>query len=527
MASPVGLTFLLLVSPAVLISTAISPASAGQNQLQKRSPEDLKKIKEGFTALGKFALSRIDTITSVVCPFLEIIEVYGPLISGLVKFTAAEIKGYSDMDLLMGEFEKLNAKLDQYHAEQKWNSWASGVYHKPELDIDVAWKTYTTLLKSLREAKDDEEMERLKKEFEKAYKKYESATKTLHSLLIKKGVSFTHPLGDLLAEHVNCHEKNIREYTVLIYKLIYKANTMNEFYYKLKNTESDAKAEEMAKIAYDAASVMFQVHMQCIKKSMDYVKKDITKLIDQKKARSELAKEVWSFLVKAYDRYDWMVVAFISKKSQHQKVKFLNSHVLSGFTPVEEGIVTVAVARQVKGTHDKAALVKQAIGRCINEDVLCYKVAKKLTECNELVEGKPVSQTYTAVHAYLRDAHDSQDAQKEQEEDYDANAAPEESPDKYIYRGKCKKFPLLKGKFVVLIKSDEEIMTKDPCSKLDCGEKEKRGSCVGMKDMFLAVCECNKPYYGQNCEESLDDYKKNLMAKTAVLDRKHRLVGSG
>lgn len=528
MASPAGLAFLLLVSSALLISTAIGPASAGQNQLQKRSPEDLKKIKEGFTALGKFAHSRIDTITSIVCPFLELIPVCGPLISGLVKLAASEIKGYTDMDLLMGEFEHLNTKLDKYHAEQKWDSWASGAYHEPELDIDVAWKTYTTLLQSLRKANDDEEMERHKKDFRKAYEKYEPATKKLQSLVIKKGVSFKYPLGDLLAEHVNCHEKNIRKYTVFMNELIYKGNTMNEFYYKLKNIESDSKADEMAGIAYNISSVMFQVHMQCIKNSMDYVKKDVKSLIDQKKARSELAKEVWSFLVKEYDRYDWMVVAFISKKSQHEILKFLNSHVLSGFTPVEEGIVTVALARQVKGSHTKALLVKQAIGRCIDEKVLCYKVAKKLTECSELVEGKPVSQTYTAVHAYLRDAHDSQDAQKKQEEDYDVSAAPEDSPDLYIYKGKCTKSPGVKGgKFVVLIKSDEEIMTKDPCSKLDCGEKEKKGTCVRIKDMFLAACECNNPYYGQNCEESLDDYKKFLTATTPVVDSKRRLVGSG
>ncbi|XP_016338113.1 uncharacterized protein LOC107685894 [Sinocyclocheilus anshuiensis] len=468
MASPAGLAFLLLVSSALLISTAIGPASAGQIQLQKRSPEDLKKIKEGATALRKFALSRIDTITSVVCPFLELIPVCGPLISSFVKLTAAEIKGYTDMDLLMGEFEKLNTKLDKYHVEQKWNSWASGAYYKPEKHIDLAWDKYTTMLQSLWKAKDDAEMERHKKDFRKAYEKYETATKTLHKLLVKEGVSFRYPLGDALAEHVNCHEKDMRAYTVFIYKLIYKGNTMNEYYYKLKNIESDARADEMASIAYNISSVMLQVHMQCIKNSMDYVKKDVKTLIDQKKARSDLAKEVWSFLVKTYDRYDWMVVAFITKKSQHTIVKFLNSHVLSGFTPVEEGIVTVAVARQVKGKHTLALKVKQAIGRCIDESVLCYKVAEKLAKCSELVKGKPVSQTYTAVHAYLRDAHDSQNAQKEQDEDYDVSAAPEDSPDLYIYKGKCKKFPYFKGKFVVLIKSDEEIMTNDPCSKLDC-----------------------------------------------------------
>uniref|UniRef100_A0A672M198 EGF-like domain-containing protein n=1 Tax=Sinocyclocheilus grahami TaxID=75366 RepID=A0A672M198_SINGR len=528
MASPAGLAFLLLVSSALLISTAIGPASAGQNQLQKRSPEDLKKVTERATAMRKLALSRIDTITSVVCPFLYIIPTYGPLISDLVKLTAAEIKGYTDMDLLMGEFEELNTKLDRYHVEQKWNSWASGAYHKPEIDIDVAWAKYTTLLQSLRKAKDDAEMERHKQYFSKTYEMYEPATMTLRNLLIKKGVSFTYPLGDALGEHVNCHEKDIRAYTVFIYKLIYKGNTMNEYHYKLTNTESKAKTDEMANIAYDAASVMFQVHMQCIEKSMDYVKKDVKTLIDQKKSRSDLAKEVWSFLVKAYDRYDWMVVAFITKKSQHKKIKFLNSHVLSGFTPVEEGIVTVAVARQVKGKHTLAPEVKEAIGRCIAESVLCYKVAEKLAECNELVKGKPVSQTYTAVHAYIRDAHDSQDAQKKQDEDYDVSAAPEDSPDQYIYKDKCQKSPGVKGgKFVVLIKSDEEITAEDPCSKLNCGEKKKRGSCVSIKGMFLAACKCNRPYYGQKCEESLDEYKKYLMAKIIMVDSRRRLGGSG
>uniref|UniRef100_A0A673FYA5 EGF-like domain-containing protein n=1 Tax=Sinocyclocheilus rhinocerous TaxID=307959 RepID=A0A673FYA5_9TELE len=528
MASPAGLAFLLLVSSALLISTAIGPASAGQNQLQKRSPEDSEKNTEGATALSKFALSRIDTITSVVCPFLYIIPVYGPLISDLVKLTASEIKGYTDMDLLMGEFKHLNTKIDRYHVEQKWDSWASGDFHKPEKHIDLAWDKYTTLSQSLWKAKDDAEMERHKKDFRKAYEKYEPATKTLHNLLVKKGVSFRYPLGDALAEHANCHEKDIRAYTVFIYKLIYKGNTMNEYYYKLKNIESDARSDEMASIAYNISSVMFQVHMQCIEKSMDYVIKDVKSLTDQKKSRSDLAKEVWSFLVKAYDRYDWMVVAFISKKSKHTILKFLNSHNLSRFTPVEEGIVTVAVARQVKGNHTLALKVKQAIGRCIDESVLCYKVAKKLSECSELVKGKPVSQTYTAVHAYIRDAHDSQNAKKKQDEDYDVSAAPEDSPDQYIHKGKCQKSPGVKGgKFVVLIKSDEEIMTNDPCSKLNCGEKKKRGSCVSIKGMFLAACECKMPYYGQNCEESLDDYKKVLMATAPVVDSRRRLSGSG
>lgn len=478
--------------------------------------------------MGTLILSKMDTITSVVCPFLEIIPVCGPMISGLVKFVASEIKGYSDMDMLMAEFEKVNAKLEQYHVKQTWNSWASGAYYKPEMDISVAWNKYTVMLRSLKKANDDEERVRHKKQFSKAYANYEPATMELHKLLTAKGTTIIEPLGKLLAEHVNCHEKVIREYTVFINKLIYKGNTMNQFYYKFEDIESDARVDMQAKIAYDAASVMLDIHMQCIKSSMDYIKKDVAAQIDRTKTRTELAKEVLSILMNDYDRYDWMVVAFITKKSHHEHIKMLNSHTLSGFTEVIKEGISVAVARQVKGTHTKAALVKQTIGRCIDKSVLCHKVANKLKDCTETVEGKPVSQTYTAVHAYLREAHDNLDAKEVTDEDYDVSASPEDSSAQtpYIYRGECQRSPGVKGgKFVVLIKSDEEIMTTNPCSKLDCGGNE-RGSCVQVKDMFLAVCECKMPYYGQNCEESLDDYKRYLQGKILVIDSRRRLVGS-
>lgn len=188
---------------------------------------------------------------------------------------------------------------------------------------------------------------------------------------------------------------------------------------------------------------------------------------------------------------------------------------MTGFTEVKKEGISVAVARQVKGTHTKTASVKQTIGRCIKDSVKCHEVEKKLRECTETMEGKSVTRTYTAVHAYLRKAHDSYNTKEETDEGYEVSAAPEDQTP-HVYIGKCEKYlGLGKGKFVVLIKSDEEIMTEDPCSKLDCGGAG-RGKCVKVKGMFLAMCECKMPYYGEHCEESLEDYKKHLEGKIEV-----------
>ncbi|KAG1968283.1 hypothetical protein F2P79_003237 [Pimephales promelas] len=317
-----------------------------------------------------------------------------------------------DENKLQGE--KTLDKAKYIAKEQKWESWASGAYHKPEMNINKAWDMLKTMLHSVKDAKDENEKMRLIEEFMKNYK-----------------------------NHL-------------------------------------AKVDEEAKTAYDAASVMFQVHKKCIQNSMDYIQKDVLALIDNKKQRSDIAKEVYSFLVKKYDR-------------------------------------------QVKGNHTKIDLVKQTIGRCIKDSVSCHEVAQKLSKCTEAMEGKSVTQTYTAVHAYIRKGHASY---KTEEEDEIIAATKDQTPPA-VYIGKCKKYLGMKtNNFLVLIKSDEEIEKKDLCSKMNCGGKE-RGKCVKMKDVFLAMCECKMPYYGEDCEESLEDYKKNLKGEIEMEESGSNSVGSG
>lgn len=360
-------------------------------------------------------------------------------------------------------------------------------------------------------------------------------------LLKKTGKSFIHNLGDELAEHVKCHEKEIIEYTYLILTLIFKGNTMNQFYYRLKNMQSEVRDDEMKKNVYEAMAAMFEIQKQCIDSSMTYVKQDVEPLIDKSKKRNDLAKEVWNFLQKTYDRYDWMVVGFITKKSSHETIKILNKHVLTGFQDVSTERITVAVSRQVKGTQSKVQEVSTAIEKCINKKVLCYKVAETLSTCGEKVAGIPMSQTYTAVHAYTRKAHQSIKAKEANpkakiedpaDDEDEVNAAPENPSDQtpYIYTGECEKSPGVKhGKFVVLIKSDKEMMEKDPCAKQDCGQRKGRGKCVKMKDMFLGICQCDYPYYGLHCENDINDYAIELEKeagtqknKPTVTDKRRR-----
>uniref|UniRef100_A0A8C4F8C2 EGF-like domain-containing protein n=1 Tax=Dicentrarchus labrax TaxID=13489 RepID=A0A8C4F8C2_DICLA len=512
MASP-ALLLLLLVSSSLLFSTMSVSSSSNRNQLQK-TPEKLDKLKEGAKKAGKVILENIDTIRLAVTPFLSLIPVCGPLIKMIVD---AALLGLSKantnpvLGALKSEFDSLNSKLDKYHGELKWDTWASSAFHKPEKNIEVAWSRYETLVPSLVKETNVQKREKFKQEIISVCSKSQDAPETLRKYLTAQGTTLTENLGKMLADHVKCHEKDIREFTVFIAKLIYKGNTLNQLCYNLKKIPSKDIVNQEAQIAYDSASVMFQIHKNCISHSMKYVITDVKGLIDNTKNRQELAKTIRSFLSEAYDRYEWMVVAFITKNSGHKRSRSLNKHVLTGFTDVPKGDVTVSVARQVKGTYTQAGKVIQAIKSCISRSVVCYKVEKTLRECQQHVNRLHVSQTYTAIHAYRKNGHDSYDA-KEDEVYADPENPSAKAP--YIYTGECQKSPGVKGgKFVVMIKSDEEMMTRDPCSKLNCGGPQ-RGTCFRMVDTFVAMCECKLPYYGKNCEQNLEDYKRALESAT-------------
>lgn len=532
-----GPLLLLLMMSYILISTVTISTSGNQNEHGKSSLDKLKEGKEQLKSALKAVLKNSDDIKNIVQPFLTLIQdignamkdsssdifevtksvanampVVGSVFTLVMTIVIVVDKNVNDRSLLKDikeQFDQIDAKLDHYHMEQKWNIWAAGVYHKPELDIRLAWTEYKTLLGSLAEAKNDDEFKRHQKSFIDSYLKYENAPREMGELLKKTGKSFINNLGDELAEHVKCHEKEILEYTYLILTLIFKGNMMNRYYYKLKDIESKAREDEMEMNVYEAMTAMFEIQKQCIAHSMTYVLQEIKPFIDKHEKRDDLVQEIQSFLQDAYDNYDWMVVGFITLKSSHKIFKIRNKHVLTGFQNVSTQRITVAVARQLKGTHEKSHKVGEVISKCIPESVPCYKVADTLSTCDRTLDGISVSQTYTAVHAYIEKAHQSINANE-----LNTKAQKAQSSLPYIYTGKCHSLPT-HGRFVVLIKSDDEIMKNDPCAKLDCEEK-KRGRCVRVEvehphgHMLRAMCQCIHPYYGLHCENKIKDYEIEL-----------------
>ena len=345
-------------------------------------------------------------------------------------------------------------------------------------------------------------------------------------------------VGDLLAEHAHCHENDIKEYRKVFYELTQQGNVMNQFYYLCRHMGSSLIFEKQFDMTYDALLVMSGVQQQCVESSMEYALKDVAEIMDKHTAddRQVLANEVESFLGKMFDRYDWFVVAFKAKKSSHAIWESRNSHILTKFQHEWRGDVIVSVARQVKGeqpSKENRDKITKAIEECIIKNKNCHEMGRALNECTSkvslMVKGSAnkqieiqVGKTFTASHAFMwkDNPHqkisgvDEKEAGKEEEDDdgitwYDAQPSFADEP--YMFSRDCSTSLTFRnkrqGKFVVMIKSEEEILHVDLCKELnDCGGKE-RGTCHKLSDVFVAICKCISPYYGERCE---NDIKKDF-----------------
>ncbi|KAG8001658.1 hypothetical protein GBF38_007412 [Nibea albiflora] len=477
MASP-ALLFLLLVSSSLLLS-----------------------IKSKSSPL-KFIGNHIDDIKTELTPYVNMIPIWGPLTVALSDTILAVIRGERPnvlLDTIKAEFESLNLKIDDYHSKEVWDIWAS-TYQNVEETIDLAWKRYETFLPFFINEENQDQREKLKKEILSICENSQSATDKLHRYLTVQEPTLTENLADLLAKRVKCHEKDLIDYKLFILKLMYKGITLNLLCYHLKGIVYQGLVAQEADRVYESAQAMFQIHKDCIVNGLKDIKRDVIDLINDKTKHQQLADEIRSFLMKNYDRYDWMVVAYTTKGSE-RALKTMNRHNLHGFTSVTKGKVSISFARQVKGYHNQADDIKKEIKKCVPPSVLCSKVAKTLGKCTEKVGNIALSDTYTAVHAFLFKGHDSYDGT---EVEFESSSSHETS---YIHTGECERSPKVKGgKFVVMIKSDNELLKQNPCIDLNC----VHGQCVRVVGTFVALCECEESYYGQYCEKSLDDYKDEL-----------------
>ncbi|XP_067433862.1 uncharacterized protein [Thunnus thynnus] len=500
-----GLLLLLLVSACLLVLSSSTRGDHNEEQVEKEK-NVLKRIFEWSKKNPK-------KVSQVFVNIVEAIESGKPITTGLKSLLVIAPEGQEDMDAMKSGVKSLDIKLDIYGAEMKWNAGAGGAYQTTVINIEKTWVKYHELKCSSQET--GAKKKELKDMFFTFYSQYADSTSLLYQLLTTKPDSITKNLGDVLADKLRCHEKDITTQFLYLNRLICKSNILNDKYYEFKGADTKARVKIDQEMASQSASALVQSHHRCISDSDTYIERDIFELIDDTKPHKEIAVTVSDFLKETYDKYYWIVFAFTTYYSKHGPA-FMRRHVYSGFTEVEKGSVTVAVAKQVKGIHyDKAHFVEKAIENCLSRSQICFDVADTIKKCQEKVLGKSLSQTYTAVHAFK--GHD-QTAPISIEETVDENSEPltyipymdESTPTvSYVHKGKCgNELGNLIGNYYVFIKSDEEIMGVDPCSNVKC---QHNGECVVVSG--IAMCKCKYPFYGEKCEESLEEYKKNLLEK--------------
>lgn len=493
-----GLLLLLVVLSSFLICSLSVPQTS--NLQENRALQKRGKPLETAKTLGKDTLAFLNRIE----PLIALIPYAGQYLSAVIKVLTDGGGDSSEkiISKLKSEFAELHSKLENQLITMTWNTWASGPYQEVESNIKLAWKSFDELLEKCQNpCFTPENKNKHKGLFKELHSNLVFAPDKLHMLLTTKQPSFITGFKVLLTDHARCHEESIEYFTALITELMFKSNIINFFYYKLHEVN---KEDEMAKMTFETFSVMSEIHRFCIENPEKYIVKDVFDLIDENQDRQKLAKDIKAFLAKTYNRYDWMVVAFITRHSKYKDFfnKFRNRHYLDGVTEVSKGEVTVAVAKQIAGNYTMVEKVKEAIKNCLKSGVECGNVISSLKSCLEI---SPFADHYTAVHAYIDESHDSAETSNETEIPFFMDVESSSTP-KYIYTGDCKKNMVLKGgHFRVMIRSDEDVNREDPCKNVNCG---KNGKCVTLKNIQKAVCECDKDYTGSKCDISLDDYKK-------------------
>lgn len=495
-----GLLFLLLTSSCLPVSST-PPGASTETSLDEGQQKDGGRFKEASKKLNGWFKKHYVGVAEALVAGLEPVPGVGPPLAAAIKILLLLAPQADKLDVVNSELRGLNGKLDTFRAEMKWDAWAAGAYQIPVNNIEKAWSKYTELVRSYPETTNTQK-EALKKSYFTFYSQYTDSTLVLHQFLTAKPESITQNLGDLLADRLKCHEKDFKAQFLYLNKLMLKGNMLNEKYREFKGTNSDAKVDAANEIACQSASALFTSHQRCLSDSAAYIERDIFERIDDTKKHQEIANSVMEFLAKTYDRYVWLVVAFTTQNSKHD-LALLNRHVLSGFTEVERGAVTVAVAKQVKGSHTMADAVKIAIKECLPEGI-CLNVAETLKKCGVMIHGKRVSQTYTAVHAFKRTSQTATNAVEGPDVE-DFAMTESSSLTSHLSTGECGK---VFGKFMVLIKSDQELNGKEYlCSKVNCGQN---GECVVVPGTFIAMCKCQYPYYGERCKKSFESYKRDL-----------------
>lgn len=410
-------------------------------------------------------------------------EILHPLLGTLLKTTTALIPEADKIGGIHSELNALNARLDIFYEELKW---ASNDYQKALDNIENSWVKYFKMVQN---------KDLLEKIFFPFYSQYVDSALVLHRLLTKPADN-TQSLGDVLAKKLRCHENDVTAQFLYLNQLLCKGNVMDEKYYQFKGIKSEGRKTVAQKTANEAALALFKSHQKCVSNSELYIKRDILERIDDQQVHQEIADNIGAFLRKTYDRYEWVVVAFTTHFSKDM-ARFMKRHILSGFSEIERGTVTVAIAGQIKGKYTKANGVKAAIDQCL-KDVKCGEVYEKLLKCPN------TAKAVTAVHVFKKKAQTSTGTEKEDDTLEESYVSSDQSQSNHIHTGQCQAFGILKkGNVIILIKSDEEIDgLSDPCKNLQC---KNGGKCEVAPRTSIPMCKCPYPFYGKTCEKDNTD----------------------
>lgn len=500
--------FLLLLLGSACLTVLSDPPDTSHDADQESQEEEKGFMKRILQWVKKNPRKS----TQLVVDILEITPLSSPL--GKVIKTGMDLFPVrkAEIEDVAGQIRALDVKLDIYRAEMKWDTGAGGAFQMTVNNIEEAWTKYSQLKSSFQKSEKRVALENM---FFTFYNQHADDTLVLHQLLTAGSDSLTENLGDVLAAKLRCHEKDITDQFLYLNKLIRKGDILNDKYYNFKDANTEDRDSIAKRMASESASALVQSYHRCISGSAPYIERDVFELIDETKKHQEIANTVKDYLDKTYDRYDWMVFAFTAFYSKG-RTYLLKRHVFSGFTEVKKGSVSVAVAKQVKGSYTNAYVVKDAIKECLSDQILCENIPNELKKCKKKVSGKMLSETYTAVHAFKIN---SQTATSAVDEGSQCLSIESSNPDDIMLADGTSEAPnvlisecgKVLGKYMVFIKSDEEINDVDPCEKIKC---DNGGKCVKVSGTSVGVCECKYPFYGKHCKKSLDKYKGGLLKES-------------
>uniref|UniRef100_A0A3P8Y7X4 EGF-like domain-containing protein n=1 Tax=Esox lucius TaxID=8010 RepID=A0A3P8Y7X4_ESOLU len=387
------------------------------------------------------------------------------------------------------QFAEVNRKLDSISSQidslktvVMWANYAS-IYSKDELKITYAWEKFNEFMRDNMAATDKDQKRILIQRFIDAYQGTDESVFNFYKYLTGNQPSLTENLLDLLVEKCNGDLSKVNIYSAYFQTLMWKGLQLNLIYYKLKDFSTEAKVKESVTQYYNVTQALKKTYLYCIENFKTFMINDV-KVIGNSKffEMNELATEVREFLNNKYNWYDWIVVVYNKDDDGSHEINFFTK------IPLEKFIVAVSFSES--GSHYIGNTIKEYTSDCV-KNIKCSmtEVLNNLPECAYKFSRYGPSTFKLAINQ-IAAIHVSQ-------KNYGYSEHPEPLLRKNCYN----------GFFSVYVKSDNQIREPNLCSSnTDCGN----GQCKTILDISLTICDCNEGFYGEKCENNIqDDFIEN------------------